>query len=60
MAKVILRNVYKKYTPARGGITAVSDFNLSIEDKEMAAEKMLETVDYKQLYNFAVDSIVKN
>lgn len=34
MAKVILRNVYKKYEPSRGGITAVSDFNLSIEDKE--------------------------
>ena len=34
MAKVILRNIYKKYEPSRGGITAVSDFNLSIEDKE--------------------------
>ncbi|HPJ21322.1 MAG TPA: sugar ABC transporter ATP-binding protein, partial [Clostridia bacterium] len=34
MAKVVLRNVYKKYAPSRGGVTAVSDFNLSIEDKE--------------------------
>jgi len=34
MAKVIIKNVYKKYEPSRGGITAVSNFNLSIEDKE--------------------------
>jgi multiple sugar transport system ATP-binding protein len=34
MAKVILKNVYKKYEPNRGGITAVSDFNLVIEDRE--------------------------
>ena len=34
MAKVTLRNVYKKYEPNRGGITAVSDFNLVIEDRE--------------------------
>ncbi|MBN2853343.1 MAG: sn-glycerol-3-phosphate ABC transporter ATP-binding protein UgpC [Clostridia bacterium] len=34
MAKVVVKNVYKKYEPSRGGITAVSDFNLSIEDKE--------------------------
>ena len=34
MAKVIIKNVYKKYEPSRGGITAVSDFNLAIEDKE--------------------------
>jgi multiple sugar transport system ATP-binding protein len=34
MAKVTLKNVYKKYEPSRGGITAVSNFNLSIEDKE--------------------------
>ena len=34
MAKVVVKNVYKKYEPSRGGITAVSDFNLSIENKE--------------------------
>lgn len=34
MAKVILKNVYKKYEPNRGGITAVSDFNLVVEDRE--------------------------
>lgn len=31
MASVILKNVYKRYD---GGVTAVSDFNLDIEDKE--------------------------
>ncbi|MFO7636164.1 MAG: sn-glycerol-3-phosphate ABC transporter ATP-binding protein UgpC [Clostridia bacterium] len=34
MAKVTLKNIYKKYEPSRGGITAVSNFNLSIEDRE--------------------------
>lgn len=34
MAKVTLKNVYKKYEPGRGGITAVSDFNLVVEDME--------------------------
>ena len=31
MASLSLRNVYKRYP---GGVTAVSDFNLEIEDKE--------------------------
>jgi multiple sugar transport system ATP-binding protein len=34
MASVRLKNVYKKYEAARGGVTAVSDFNLDIDDKE--------------------------
>lgn len=34
MASVRLKNVYKKYDAARGGVTAVSDFNLDIDDKE--------------------------
>ena len=31
MASLSLRNVYKRYP---GGVTAVSDFNLEIKDKE--------------------------
>ena len=31
MASVTLKGIYKKYA---GGVTAVSDFNLDIEDKE--------------------------
>ena len=31
MAGVVLKNVYKTYP---GGVTAVSDFNIEIEDKE--------------------------
>ena len=31
MASVKLKNIYKKYP---GGVTAVNDFNLDIEDKE--------------------------
>ena len=31
MASVTLKNVYKKY---EGGVIAVSDFNIDIEDKE--------------------------
>ena len=31
MASVSLRHIYKKYP---GGVTAVSDFNLEIKDKE--------------------------
>lgn len=31
MAKVVLKNIYKVYS---GGVTAVTDFNLDIEDKE--------------------------
>jgi len=34
MASVRLRNVYKRYESAHGGVTAVSDFNLDIDDKE--------------------------
>ena len=34
MASVKLKNVYKRYDAAHGGVTAVSDFNLDIEDKE--------------------------
>ena len=34
MASVRIKNVYKRYEAARGGVTAVSDFNLDIEDKE--------------------------
>ena len=31
MASLSLRNVYKRY---QGGVVAVSDFNLEIQDKE--------------------------
>ena len=31
MASLSLRNIYKRYS---GGVTAVSDFNLEIKDKE--------------------------
>ncbi|HBN84726.1 MAG TPA: sugar ABC transporter ATP-binding protein [Clostridiales bacterium] len=34
MAGVKLKNVYKKYESAHGGVMAVNDFNLDIEDKE--------------------------
>lgn len=34
MASVKLKNVYKKYESAHGGVMAVNDFNLDIEDKE--------------------------
>ncbi len=33
MASVSLRHIYKKYP---GGVTAVSDFNLEIKDKEIS------------------------
>ena len=34
MASVKLKNVYKKYESAHGGVMAVNDFNLDIDDKE--------------------------
>ena len=36
MASVSLRHIYKKYP---GGVTAVSDFNLEIKDKERSSGK---------------------
>ena len=36
MASVSLRHIYKKYP---GGVTAVSDFNLEIKDKEFLEDK---------------------
>ena len=38
MASLSLRNIYKVYP---GGVTAVSDFNLEIEDKEFSFRPVL-------------------
>ena len=47
MEKIVLNHIYKIYD---GGVTAVSDFNLTVQDQEFIVLVVLQVVENQQHY----------